>query len=108
MTAHPLPAHESTDDSAVVPLSTLRRGTGGIVTGVLDLQDSLGDEAQSTVARRLVEIGFLIGERCEVISEAWPSGDPIAVRIGNSTFALRRREARAVLVRVIRAGDSSP
>ena len=38
------------------------------------------------------------GEAVEVIEEIWPGRDPIAVRVGNSTFALRRREARAVMV----------
>jgi Fe2+ transport system protein FeoA len=38
------------------------------------------------------------GERFEIIAEARPSGDPLAVRIGGSCFALRRREAAAVLV----------
>jgi hypothetical protein len=28
----------------------------------------------------------------------WPSGDPMVVRIGGSTFALRRAEAAAVRV----------
>jgi ferrous iron transport protein A len=38
------------------------------------------------------------GESFEVIGEIWPGGDPIAVRLGNTTFALRRREASAVMV----------
>ena len=33
-----------------------------------------------------------------MIGEIWPGGDPIAVRLGNTTFALRRREAAAVMV----------
>ncbi len=82
------------------PLSRLRRGAVAVVVEVIDNNQSLGDEAQSTLARRLMEIGFVAGERCEVIGETWPARDPIAVRIGNSTFALRRREASAVLVRV--------
>lgn len=31
-----------------------------------------------------------------VLRRAWPAGDPIAVRVGSSTFALRRVEARCV------------
>ena len=34
----------------------------------------------------------------------WPAGDPLVVRIGGSTFALRRAEAAAV--RVTRVSDS--
>ena len=36
--------------------------------------------------------------RCEVIARMWLGGDPLAVRIGGSTFALRRIEAAAVRV----------
>ncbi|WP_042429302.1 FeoA family protein [Comamonas granuli] len=48
---------------------------------------------------RLLEIGFLPGERVQVLARAFPAGDPIAVRVGRSTFALRRREA--ALVRIV-------
>lgn len=45
---------------------------------------------------RLLEIGFLPGERVRVVARAFPAGDPLAVRVGRSTFALRRREAELV------------
>jgi ferrous iron transport protein A len=83
-----------------VSLATLRKGARGVVTHVRDDAQSLGDEAQSTVSRRLLELGFIPGEVVEVVEEIWPSGDPMAVRLGNTTFALRRREASAVLVNV--------
>lgn len=51
------------------------------------------------VLLRLLEIGFLPGERVRVVARAFPAGDPIAVRVGRTTFALRRREA--ALVRVV-------
>jgi ferrous iron transport protein A len=47
-------------------------------------------------------VGFVPGEHFEVIEEIRPGGDPIAVRIGSSIFALRRREAQAVLVQLER------
>jgi ferrous iron transport protein A len=74
-----------------VPLSLLRKGAGGLV---------VGDESGATIGRRLVELGFIAGERVCVIETVWPGGDPIAVRVGSTVFALRRREARAVLVQV--------
>jgi ferrous iron transport protein A len=49
--------------------------------------------------RRLTEIGFLPGEPVKIVARI-PGGDPLAVRIGNSTFALRRREAACVQVQV--------
>jgi ferrous iron transport protein A len=81
-----------------VSLGSLRTGARGVVTDVRDDAQSLGDEAQSTVSRRLLELGFIPGEAIEVVEEIWPGGDPIAVRLGNTTFALRRREAGAVMV----------
>ena len=86
-----------------VSLATLRKGVRGVVADVSDDAQSLGDEAQSTVSRRLLELGFIPGETIEVIGEIWPGGDPMAVRLGNTTFALRRREAGAVLVAVDRS-----
>lgn len=83
-----------------VSLATLRKGARGVVVDVRDDAQSLGDEAQSTVSRRLLELGFVPGESFEVVEEIWPGGDPMAVRLGNTTFALRRREAGAVLVTV--------
>ena len=48
------------------------------------------------VLLRLLEIGFLPGERVRVVARASPAGDPLAVRVGRTTFALRRREAALV------------
>ena len=83
-----------------VSLSSLRKGARGTVADVRDDAQSLGDEAHSTVSRRLLELGFIPGEPIEVVEEIWPGGDPIAVRLGSTTFALRRREASAVMVAV--------
>jgi ferrous iron transport protein A len=90
--------------SLIQPLAQLRKGTRGIVSAVTDAAGDgvvkVGDAAGSTLARRLIELGFVVGEAIEVIEEVRPGGDPIAVRIGSSMFALRRREAQAVLVQL--------
>jgi ferrous iron transport protein A len=49
-------------------------------------------------SRWLAEIGFLPGEPVAVVARARPGGDPLVVRIGPSTFALRRAEAACVEV----------
>jgi len=85
---------------STVSLATLRRGARGVVVAVQDDALSLGEEAESTVSRRLLELGFVVGEPVEVVNEVWPRRDPFAVRIGNTTFAIRRREAAAVMVRI--------
>lgn len=58
-----------------------------------------GDAEQQGLLIRLVEIGFLPGQPVRVVARAAGGGDPIAVRIGRSTFALRRGEAALVQVR---------
>jgi ferrous iron transport protein A len=80
------------------PLSDFHAGARGTVAGVRDDGAVLDDETGATVVMRLIEIGFVPGERFEIIAESRPGGDPIAVRIGGSCFALRRREAEVILV----------
>ena len=46
--------------------------------------------------RQLEEIGFLPGEPVSVLSRGVWGGEPLAVRVGLSTFALRRDEARCI------------
>ena len=55
-------------------------------------------EQDGDLLLRLLEIGFLPGERVRVVARAFPAGEPLAVRIGRSTFALRRREAALVRI----------
>jgi ferrous iron transport protein A len=81
-----------------VSLATLHKGDRAVVAGVTEDSAALGDETGATIVMRLIEIGFVAGEQVEVIGEARPGGDPIAVRVGGTCFALRRREASAVLV----------
>ena len=57
-----------------------------------------GDERE--IALRLLEIGFLPGEDVRIIAHGSPGRDPLAVRIGRSTFALRRHEAALVGVKL--------
>jgi len=48
--------------------------------------------------RRLLEMGFIEGHPVEILHQGSFGGDPIAVRIGSSTVALRRCEAMAIIV----------
>ena len=61
-----------------------------------------GDRQDQDVLLRLLEIGFLPGERVRVVARGFPAGDPMAVRVGNTTFALRAHEAS--LIRVSKTG----
>lgn len=75
-----------------VPLSTVWR--------VTQVRVVAGQEAQ---ARQLEEIGFLPGEPVCVMSRGLFGGDPLAVRVGLSTFALRRDEARCIELETLHA-----
>ena len=48
------------------------------------------------VQRRLMELGFVPGERIRVLKRVL--GGPLAVKVGQSTFALRRFEAALVSI----------
>jgi len=49
-------------------------------------------------AQWLEEIGFMPGEQVELLARGAFGGDPLVVRVGLSTFALRRAEAACVVV----------
>jgi ferrous iron transport protein A len=49
-------------------------------------------------AHRLGEIGFVEGERVQLLRRGAIGGDPLMVRVGVSVFALRRAEAACVQV----------
>ena len=49
------------------------------------------------LAERLAELGFLPGERVRLLARAF-LGDPLAVRVGSDTFALRLAEAACIRV----------
>ncbi len=65
-------------------------------------------EDSAMILRRLIEIGFVTGEGFEIVAEARPGGDPIAVRVGGSIFALRRREAAMVIVQTATVAGRAP
>jgi ferrous iron transport protein A len=77
----------------IVPLSSLGPGAAGVVA---EVQPPHGRPDEQLV-RRLVEIGFLPGEPVRVMAQAL-GREPIAVRVGRSTFALRPFEAAFIHV----------
>jgi len=86
-----------------VSLAALPPGTTARVVGVGSIASAL-----SALERRLLEFGFVSGEQIEVLAEARPGRDPFVVRVGNTTLALRRREAQSVWVEIQHSGSSAP
>jgi ferrous iron transport protein A len=68
-----------------------------VTAWVVRLQPAI-DAPDPELLLRLLEIGFLPGERVRVIARGFPAADPLAVRIGHTTFALRRHEAALIRV----------
>ena len=83
----------SQDTGIISNLAQLRKGQSATILGLAD------DSADSIFMKsRLQELGFLPGERIYVHAEAFPGRDPMAIRIGNSIFALRRQGAANIYV----------
>lgn len=70
-------------------LGELRRGEHGIIDR-LDVPDD--------IARRLMELGFLPGNRVTA-AESAPGGDPKVFRVDGSEIALRLETAACLLLR---------
>jgi ferrous iron transport protein A len=92
---NPLPACMS--DANRYSATTLADLPLGAVAVVTEVAAAALPEEQA-LALRLVEIGFIAGERIKVVAHGHPGREPIAVRIGNTTFALRRFEAQCIRV----------
>ena len=70
----------------------------GITARVVGVSPGPGDTPHE-LTRRLAELGFLPGERVRIVARGWLAREPLAVRIGTGTFALRRFEAACINVR---------
>jgi ferrous iron transport protein A len=94
--AVPQQSSTATSPAPSTALDRLPLHTPALVTG---LRSASGEQEEGTVLR-LMEIGFLPGEAVRVIARGGLGVDPIAVRVGQATFALRRSEASMVQVQV--------
>ena len=83
---------------ALLTLDALAVGQSATVLHLAPSTTSAADGSVD-VSRRLMELGFVPGERIRMLKRAMPGGDPLAVKVGHSTFALRRFEAALVSVK---------
>ncbi len=77
-------------------LTTLDALQAGQSATVIHLAPT-AQEGGADVQRRLMELGFVPGERIRVLKRVM--GGPLAVKVGESTFALRRFEAALVSIK---------
>lgn len=83
--------------SVTAYLGAMQQGYRGRISRI-NAQDVLCAYTPAELERRLLEMGFVEGSAVEVLHQGAFRGDPIAVRVGHCTVALRRREAMAILV----------
>jgi ferrous iron transport protein A len=76
-------------------LDTLAAGQSGTV---LHLAPSSLPGGGADMSRRLMELGFVPGERIRMLRRGF-TGGPLAIKVGESTFALRRFEAALVSIK---------
>lgn len=74
-------------------LNQLARRMPAIVEGVED------QSPNDAIARRLRELGFVAGERVEVVAAGPFGAEPLLVQVGFTRFALRQVEAARVRLR---------
>ena len=90
-------AGDDTPSGAAKTLGAAPVGFKGRIRAVRVRVDNHGLSA-AELERRLIELGFVEGARVEVLHQGLFGRDPIAVRVNETTVALRRREAAAILV----------
>jgi ferrous iron transport protein A len=88
---------DATENQPHTALGQAERGFRGLIGAIVVEADHNGVPA-AEIERRLIELGFVEGATVEVLHEGPVGRDPIAVRVNNTTIALRRREAMAILV----------
>ncbi len=76
-----------------------RRGLRGVIAAVGGPHASPTEDQADELERRLLEMGFVEGARVEILHEGFIGRDPICVQIDDMRVALRRREARGVMIR---------
>jgi len=88
-----LPSPPTSPSAAPVSLTMLAAMVDARIVAVIAPTGS----GPADLPERLAELGFIAGERVRVLARA-PFGDPLAVRVGSGTFALRRVEADCIRV----------
>jgi len=76
-------------------LNLMKVGDSGVVEDVQE-QGNANDDSLFNITRRLKELGFIKGEQVKILHKGYFGGEPLAVRVGQSTFALRNFEAAMI------------
>jgi len=85
----------SKNQANITTLNHLKVGDKAIVNIVSNKNNEF-NAGMTDISRRLKELGFVQGEELAILHKGYFGGEPIAVRIGQSTFALRNFEAALI------------
>jgi len=80
----------------IIPLSEAMNGSLLRISSI---------EVQGVLRRRLLDLGFVVGNIVEVLRRS-PLGDPTAFRVSNTTIALRREESSLIFGEMIGGADA--
>lgn len=89
-------AHHPDAPLAVATTTTLDKLPARVVATIHAVRPSPHDGG--ALKRRLLELGFVPGERVQVLRRIFFGRGPLAVRVGSSTFAMRRLESSLIEV----------
>jgi ferrous iron transport protein A len=89
----PEPSLAPVETAAARPLTELPLRVDARIVALLPPDEAHDPE----IVARLGELGFLPGERVRILARGL-FGDPLAVRVGSGTFALRSGEAHCIHV----------
>ena len=84
------PAKNLMTTTHTVALTSLKKGDYGKIVSI---------QSHGGIARRIRDLGLLPGELITVLGCA-PLGDPLALRVSDTTVALRKQEAASILIHV--------
>ena len=71
-----------------IPLNSLKKGQAGKIVQI---------KSQGDLGRRIRDMGLVVGMPVTILGRA-PMGDPLALRVAETTLALRKHEAESILV----------
>ncbi len=87
--------HRSHPHASPVALTLDKLPVRAVAT-IQDVQSTHHDGG--ALKRRLMELGFVPGERVQVLRRIFFGHGPLAVRVGTSTFAMRKLESSLIKV----------
>jgi ferrous iron transport protein A len=97
MKNHRAHAHHPGHGHSTGPATTLDQLPVRAMATIQDVKTGSHHDG-GALKRRLMELGFVPGERVQVLRRVFFGRGPLAVRVGTSTFAMRKLESSLIEV----------